>query len=122
MGNRRSVEKALEHVGARPRITGDHDAIRAADGLVLPGVGAMPKAMERVGDLKLDQLLRERVERWTVSFAFEATARKNSSASSESKPAIETTGNSDSKRQYGRPETSIAHSPSASSIGTTAWP
>jgi imidazole glycerol-phosphate synthase subunit HisH len=61
MGNRRSVEKALEHVGARPRITAGHDAIRAADGLVLPGVGAFPEAMRRIGALGLDDVLRERV-------------------------------------------------------------
>jgi imidazole glycerol-phosphate synthase subunit HisH len=62
MGNLRSVEKALEHVGARPEITSDRDHIRAADGLVLPGVGAFPKAMESVRALGLDELLRERVE------------------------------------------------------------
>ena len=45
MGNRRSVEKALEHVGAQPRLTGDPDVLRAADGLVVPGVGAFPEAM-----------------------------------------------------------------------------
>ena len=61
MGNRRCVEKALEHVGARPRITAGHDAIRAADGLVLPGVGAFPEAMRRIGALGLDDVLRERV-------------------------------------------------------------
>jgi len=62
MGNLRSVGKALEHVGAEPFLTSDHARVREADGVVLPGVGAMPKAMERVLDLKLDQLLRERVE------------------------------------------------------------
>jgi imidazole glycerol-phosphate synthase subunit HisH len=61
MGNRRSVEKALERVGASPRITADHDAIRAADGLVLPGVGAFPEAMRRIAALGLDEVLRERV-------------------------------------------------------------
>jgi len=30
MGNRRSVEKALERVGARVALTGDHDALRGA--------------------------------------------------------------------------------------------
>jgi glutamine amidotransferase len=59
MGNLRSVEKALEHVGAEPEITSDHDRIRAADGVVLPGVGAFPKAMEAVRRLELDSLLRE---------------------------------------------------------------
>ena len=62
MGNLRSVGKALEHVGAEPFLTSEHARVREADGIVLPGVGAMPKAMERVRDLKLDQLLRERVE------------------------------------------------------------
>ena len=62
MGNLRSVAKALEHVGAEPFLTSEHARVREADAIVLPGVGAMPKAMERVRDLKLDQLLRERVE------------------------------------------------------------
>ena len=60
MGNLRSAEKAFEHVGARAVITSDHDSVRAADGIVLPGVGAFPRAMEAVGRLGLDTLLRER--------------------------------------------------------------
>jgi imidazole glycerol-phosphate synthase subunit HisH len=62
MGNLRSVGKALEHVGAEPFLTSDHERVRGAGAIVLPGVGAMPKAMERVRKLALDQLLRERVE------------------------------------------------------------
>ena len=62
MGNLRSVAKALEHVGAEPFLTSDHARVREAEAVVLPGVGAMPKAMERVRELALDQLLRERVE------------------------------------------------------------
>jgi imidazole glycerol-phosphate synthase subunit HisH len=62
MGNLRSVAKALEHVGAAPELTNDHAHVRATDGVVLPGVGAMPKAMEHVRRLGLDELLRERVE------------------------------------------------------------
>jgi imidazole glycerol-phosphate synthase subunit HisH len=61
MGNLRSVYKALEHVGARPELTADHARVREADAIVLPGVGAMPKAMEHVRALGLDDLLRERV-------------------------------------------------------------
>jgi glutamine amidotransferase len=61
MGNLRSVYKALEHVGAEPELTADHARVRAADAIVLPGVGAMPKAMEQVRALGLDELLRERV-------------------------------------------------------------
>jgi imidazole glycerol-phosphate synthase subunit HisH len=62
MGNLRSVAKALEHVGAHPEVTSDPRRVREADGVVLPGVGAMPKAMERVRRLGLDELLRERVD------------------------------------------------------------
>jgi glutamine amidotransferase len=62
MGNRRSVEKALEHVGAEPVLTADHDALRAADGLVVPGVGAFPEAMRRFRAAGLDELLVARAE------------------------------------------------------------
>jgi imidazole glycerol-phosphate synthase subunit HisH len=60
MGNRRSVEKALEHVGAAATITRDHDVIRSAAGIVVPGVGAFPRAMDNLAALGLDDLLRER--------------------------------------------------------------
>jgi glutamine amidotransferase len=62
MGNLRSVAKALEHVGGEPVLTHDHARIRQASAIVLPGVGAMPKAMEKVRALGLDEVLRERVE------------------------------------------------------------
>jgi glutamine amidotransferase len=61
MGNLRSVEKALEHVDVAAEITADHDHARAADGVILPGVGAFPKAMERIGERGLDELIAERV-------------------------------------------------------------
>ena len=59
MGNRRSVEKALAHVGAESRITADHDAIRSADAVILPGVGAFPEAMRNLRRTGLDAVLRE---------------------------------------------------------------
>ena len=62
MGNLRSVEKALEHVGARAEITRDHDAIRAADAVVLPGVGAFPRAMASITALGLDEVMAERLD------------------------------------------------------------
>jgi imidazole glycerol-phosphate synthase subunit HisH len=62
MGNLRSVAKALEHVGAEPLLTSSAARVREADRIVLPGVGAMPKAMTQVRALGLDELLRERVE------------------------------------------------------------
>ena len=60
MGNRRSVEKALEHVGARVARTAQREEIAAADALVLPGVGAFPEAMRRLAALDLIELIRER--------------------------------------------------------------
>jgi len=60
MGNRRSVEKSLQRVGARTHTTRDHDELAAADGLLLPGVGAFPAAMAIIRELGLDDVLRER--------------------------------------------------------------
>jgi imidazole glycerol-phosphate synthase subunit HisH len=60
MGNRRSVEKALEHVGADVLVSSDPAALEAATGLVVPGVGAFPSAMERLRALGLDTFLVER--------------------------------------------------------------
>lgn len=61
MGNLRSASKALEHVGANVVVTADHAAIRAADALVLPGVGAFPEAMRRIGERSLGNVIGERV-------------------------------------------------------------
>jgi imidazole glycerol-phosphate synthase subunit HisH len=60
MGNLRSVEKALEHVGVTATISADPEAVRAADGVILPGVGAFPRAMERIRERDLDELIAER--------------------------------------------------------------
>jgi glutamine amidotransferase len=60
VGNLRSVEKALEHVGAMAKISRDPGEIRNSDGLILPGVGAFPKAIERVRRFGLDELIVER--------------------------------------------------------------
>jgi glutamine amidotransferase len=59
MGNRRSVEKALEHIGARASVSSDPAQLRAAAGLVVPGVGAFPRAMNNLRERGLDELLRE---------------------------------------------------------------
>jgi len=48
MGNVRSVERALVHVGAEVRLTSDPDDLNAADGIVLPGVGAFAPALARL--------------------------------------------------------------------------
>jgi imidazole glycerol-phosphate synthase subunit HisH len=62
MGNLRSVEKALEHVGAEAEVSGDAERAAKADGLILPGVGAFPKAIGRIRELGLDELIEQRLE------------------------------------------------------------
>jgi imidazole glycerol-phosphate synthase subunit HisH len=65
MGNRRSVEKAFEHIGADVTISSDHERLRVAEGLVVPGVGAFPRGMANLRELGLDELLRERLAQGT---------------------------------------------------------
>jgi imidazole glycerol-phosphate synthase subunit HisH len=62
MGNLRSVEKALERVGAGAEITADRKRVEAAAGVILPGVGAFPKAMQRIREAGLDELVSGRAE------------------------------------------------------------
>ena len=56
IGNLRSAQKALEHVGADARLTADHDLIAEAAGVVLPGVGAFGRCMEALDDAGLRQV------------------------------------------------------------------
>ena len=62
MGNLRSVEKALERVGAEAEITANRSRAESADGVILPGVGAFPRAMGRVREIGLDELVDGRLE------------------------------------------------------------
>ena len=59
MGNRRSVEKALAHVGAESVITAD---VKHASAIILPGVGAFPEAMRRLRAAGLDEAIAERAD------------------------------------------------------------
>jgi glutamine amidotransferase len=61
MGNLRSVEKALESVGGRPRISADTKAVRKAERMILPGVGAFGDAMENLRRTGMDDAIREAV-------------------------------------------------------------
>lgn len=60
LGNRRNVQKALARGGVDARISADPDVLRAADGLVVPGVGAFAAAMRAMRELGLDELVVER--------------------------------------------------------------
>lgn len=61
VGNRRSVEKALERAGADAVVTDDVATIRAADGLVLCGVGAFPVGAQRLRESGLGDLVKDLV-------------------------------------------------------------
>jgi imidazole glycerol-phosphate synthase subunit HisH len=60
MGNRRSVVKAFERVGADVRMTDDLSVLERADALVVPGVGAFPQAMDELRARRLDKLVQRR--------------------------------------------------------------
>jgi len=57
MGNLHSVKNALSHLGLDAIITADKDELRAADRIILPGVGAFPDAMRALKASVLDTLL-----------------------------------------------------------------
>jgi imidazole glycerol-phosphate synthase subunit HisH len=65
VGNVRSVERALVHVGAEPRLTADADELARADGLVLPGVGAFAAALEKLSASGLGRRIVELAARGT---------------------------------------------------------
>lgn len=53
MGNLHSACKGLEKVGANPKVTDSAADLEAADGIVLPGVGAFDPAMKQLRDRHL---------------------------------------------------------------------
>ena len=62
MGNLRSVQKSFEHAGVEDVVVTDSPAlIEAADGIVLPGVGAFRDAAANLRDSGIDEVLRHRV-------------------------------------------------------------
>ena len=58
MGNLRSVQKALEHIGADAVLTSDRATIESAAGVMFPGQGCFPDAMRQLGELGLVEVLR----------------------------------------------------------------
>ena len=58
-GNLFSVRNALDFLGIESEVTRDEKEIRKADGLILPGVGAFPDAMEMLSKSGLTDTIRE---------------------------------------------------------------
>lgn len=61
-GNLRSVAKALLRSGLDAEVTGDPDALRRADAVALPGVGAFAEAMSALRARGLDAAVCEGIE------------------------------------------------------------
>lgn len=62
MGNLGSVAQALAWLGAPAVVSSEPEIIRQADAVILPGVGAMEYAMERLCSTGMDQAVKEAIE------------------------------------------------------------
>lgn len=62
-GNLMNVKRAAERAGLDTVVTRDREEIRNASALILPGVGAMGDAMEKLGRYDLISLIKEEVQR-----------------------------------------------------------
>ena len=65
IGNLRSAEKGLQRMGADAHLTADEDEIRAAAGVVLPGVGAFGRCMAALEQRGLDRMARAVIDAGT---------------------------------------------------------
>ena len=65
VGNLRSVEKAFAATGCEAAVTANESELRAAERLVLPGVGAFAACMKALSERGFDRLVRERAEAGT---------------------------------------------------------
>ena len=62
-GNLRSAQRALERVGADVEVTADPGAAAAADGLVVPGVGAFEACMTGLRAIGGEKIIADRLQR-----------------------------------------------------------
>ena len=62
-GNLFSVKNALDYLGIENKVTKKADDLRAADRLILPGVGAFPDAMRMLGESGLVEVIKEEVQK-----------------------------------------------------------
>ncbi|MBS4729601.1 imidazole glycerol phosphate synthase subunit HisH [Mycobacterium sp. SM1] len=60
-GNLRSAQRALQRAGATVEVTADARAAVAADGLVVPGVGAFQACMAGLRAIRGDRIIAQRV-------------------------------------------------------------
>lgn len=63
MGNLKSVENALNFLGIKSVITSEGEVILNSDGVILPGVGAFPDAINNIKKDGIDKVLKEAVKK-----------------------------------------------------------
>ncbi len=59
VGNLFSLKSSFEYIGASVTVSGDADVIRAADRIILPGVGAFGDAAKKLRDSGLCDVIKE---------------------------------------------------------------
>ena len=91
IGNLRSAQKSLEHVGADARLTADHGLIADAAGVVLPGVCAFGACMAALDSSGLDTIAIESA-RSGRPFLGICVGMQLLCSSSEESPAVEGLG------------------------------
>ena len=62
LGNLKSVSRAIEYCGGKPKTSSDSKIIASAKKIILPGVGAFGEGMRRLKELDLDRAIKEAVE------------------------------------------------------------
>jgi glutamine amidotransferase len=90
-GNIKSVEKALQYLGEETVITRDEETILAADGVILPGVGAFGDAMEKLHSYGLVPVIHRCVEK-NIPFLGICLGLQLMFESSEESPGVEGLG------------------------------
>lgn len=62
-GNLFSVKNALDYLGIENKVTKNAEDLRAADRLILPGVGAFPDAMRMLRESGLVEVIKKEVQK-----------------------------------------------------------
>lgn len=62
-GNIFSVKNALDYLGLESELVSDKESIKAADAIILPGVGAFPAAMKMLESTGLVETIKEEAEK-----------------------------------------------------------
>jgi imidazole glycerol-phosphate synthase subunit HisH len=60
LGNLGSIANMATRLGAEPVVSSDHDVLRAADKLILPGVGAFDRGMQNLRERRLVDVLAQK--------------------------------------------------------------